>query len=151
MTKKQISIWFLFVAILIAAMSGCATPDAAEIAAMSPEQLAAEQAEAEALTATGQKIAESGEWLPYPLNLIAAAGGTALIIVGGKKAAALSKTAAAKVIVPAVAAVASKILCREKGKCSPETETPPGGASEPKDAADLTDFDGNGRDGEAKA
>ena len=116
---------------------------------MSPEQLEAAKADAQALVETGQVVADSGEYLPWPFNLILAAAGTALVIFGGKKAAKLTKTAATKVIVPAVAAIAGKFLRnkeKENGESSPEPETTSGSElAEAKAAADLTDFDGNGK------
>ena len=114
---------------------------------MSPEQLEAAKESAQALVETGQIVAESGDFLPWPFNLIAAAAGGALVIVGGRKIAKLTKTAATKVIVPAVAAIAGKFLRnKENGESSPEPETTSGSElAESKTAADLTDFDGNGK------
>ena len=114
---------------------------------MSPEQLEAAKADAQALVDAGQVVAASGEYLPWPFDLISVAAGGALVIFGGTKAAKLTKTAATKVIVPAVAAIAGKFLRnKENGESSPEPETTSGSElAESKTAADLTDFDGNGK------
>lgn len=113
---------------------------------MSPEQLEAAKADAQALVDAGQAVADSGEYLPWPFDLVAAAAGGALVILGGKKTAKLTKTAATKVIVPAVAAIAGNFLRnRENGEGSPKPETTSGGELSSQNAADLTDFDGNGK------
>lgn len=151
-TKRRFDICLFGILALCGCLCGCAIPQD-KLAAMSPAEIEAAKADADALVETGKVVAESGEALPFPLNLIAVAGGAVLIFVGGRKAAQLGKTAAAKVIVPAVAAVASKFLCksRETENGSPAAETLPESATEAAQAADLTDFDGNGRDGTAQA
>ena len=91
-------------------------------------------------------VAESGDLLPWPFNLVTGLAGCALVIVGGKKAAKLAKTTATKVIVPAVAAIAGKFLRnKENGESSPKPETTSGSELSSQNAADLTDFDGNGK------
>lgn len=87
------------------------------VESMTVEQIEIEKAKAQDTIALGQTVAESGEFLPFPLNLIAAAGGGALILFGGKKTAKLTGAAAKKIIVPALAAAAGKIL---KKKTEPE-------------------------------
>lgn len=137
----------LLIAASAAFLAGCELfPSAEEVAAMSPEQLEAAKADAQALVDAGQVVADSGEYLPWPFDLVAAAAGGALVILGGKKTAKLTKTAATKVIVPAVAAIAGKFLRnKENGESSPKPETTSGGELSAQNAADLTDFDGNGK------
>lgn len=137
----------LLIAASAAFLAGCGLfPSAEEVAAMSPEQLEAAKADAQALVDAGQVVAASGEYLPWPFDLVAVAAGGALVIFGGKKAAKLTKTAATKVIFPAVAAIAGKFLRnKENGESPPKPETTSGGELSAQNAADLTDFDGNGK------
>lgn len=143
--KKSLII-MLLIAASAAFFAGCSLfPSAEEVAAMSPEKLEAAKADAQALVDAGQVVADSGEYLPWPFDLVAAAAGGALVILGGKKTAKLTKTAATKVIVPAVAAIAGKFLRKDSGGSSPGSETAPGSELSSQNAADLTDFDGNGK------
>ena len=103
--------------LVCAALSGCNMLSGVPLESMTVEQIEVEKAKAQETIALGQTIAESVEFLPFPLNLIAVAGSGALIILGGKKAAKLTGAAAKKIIVPALAATAGKIL---KKKTEPE-------------------------------
>jgi hypothetical protein len=95
------------------ATSGCTSFGDLSLANLTPEQVEKEKADAQSTISLGQAIAEGGQLLPYPFNLLAAAGGGALVLLGGKKAAKLTGTAAKKVIVPAIAVTAGKILSKK--------------------------------------
>lgn len=115
-----------------AALSGCNALKPTPVETMTVEQIEAEKAKAAETVELGKTVAESGEYLPFPLNLIAAASGGALIILGGRKAAKLTGAAATKIIVPAIAATAGKILKKktESEACDESADTVP--QSEPE-------------------
>lgn len=125
---------FGFSLLVCAALSGCNMRSGVSTEDMTAEQIEAEKAKAQETIALGQAVAESGEYLPYPLNLIAVASGGALIILGGKKAAKLTGVMAKKIIVPALATTAGKILkkksdaeaCDEPADAETKTEAPEG-------------------------
>lgn len=126
--------------------AACSTRTPEQVSAMTPEQVAAEKASAQAMVDTGHAVAASGEALPFPLNLLAAAGGAALILVGGRKAAALGKTAAVKALAPAVAVVANALCSSKdkenKGNSPSEAETSPEGTLASDENPQTPDGDG---------